>query len=94
MFAGVSGTFLGGQHQYLAILGNDAATISVYDLARAGPNPAAALVLDAAATGALNVFSGPEPGVQPAYVLPILFLAVCCQHCQVINHVPQLFAAC
>ncbi len=64
--SGASGAFLGAQHQYLAILGNDGATVSVYDLARIGPNPAAALVLDASSTGALNIFSGPQPVSQPA----------------------------
>ena len=65
-YAGASGCFLGAQHQYLAILGNDGATVSVFDLARIGPSPAAALVLDAASTGAVNIFSGPDPTPQPA----------------------------
>lgn len=64
--AGAGGCFLGAEHQYLAILANDGTTVSVYDLARVGPSPTAALVLDASASGAVNIFPGPDPLPQPA----------------------------
>ena len=64
---GAGGCFLGAQHQYLAILANDGTTVSVYDLARIGPSPTAALVLDASSSGAVNIFPGPDPLPQPAY---------------------------
>lgn len=76
---GAAGCFLGAQHQYLAILANDGATVSVYDLARIGPSPTAALVLDASSTGAVNLFPGPDPLPQPTYAGFLLFLlAACC----------------
>ncbi|KAL3157200.1 hypothetical protein ABBQ38_001439 [Trebouxia sp. C0009 RCD-2024] len=62
---GAAGCFLGVQHQYLAILANDGMTVSVYDLAKIGPSPTAALVLDTSSSGAVNIFPGPDPLPQP-----------------------------
>ena len=71
-YAGAAGCFLGAQHQYLAILANDGMTVSVYDLAKIGPSPTAALVLDTSSTGAVNIFPGPDPLPQPTYVVIVI----------------------
>lgn len=49
-------------------------TVSVYDLAKIGPSPTAALLLDTSSSGAVNIFPGPEPLPQPTYA--VLFSCV------------------